>query len=376
VQLLAGATDPEGDTLSVSNLVASSGSLVDNGNGTWTFTPASGDDTGVSFSYVVSDGTDTVAGSASLDLLPIADGPTSEGDDLVLATADLDYLDGLGGTDTLDMAGVGLRGVWADLLFGLAASTPFGLQVVVNFENLLGSAGNDLLSGDDDANLLAGRNGNDSLSGRGGNDTLDGGAGSDLMAGGAGNDLYLVDRTADRIQEGIAAGIDTVLSSVSLTLASNVENLILAEGSAARNAIGTNAANTLQGNSAANRLEGRNGNDVLIGAGGNDSLIGGNGSDAFVFSPGSGGIATVTDFNELNGGGEEGDVLRITETAVGAFAYRGTAAFTGGGDNSEARISGNLVLIDIDGNATTDLTLRLTGLTRATQLSAGDFVFG
>ena len=59
----------EGDSLTATALAisAGSGTLVDNGDGTWDYTPAANDDTGVSFTYTVSDGTDTVAGSATLD---------------------------------------------------------------------------------------------------------------------------------------------------------------------------------------------------------------------------------------------------------------------------------------------------------------------
>ncbi len=76
--LLANATDVEGDALSVSGLTISSGSgtLVDNGDGTWDFTPDANDDTGVTFSYTVSDGTASVAASATLDLTPVNDAPT------------------------------------------------------------------------------------------------------------------------------------------------------------------------------------------------------------------------------------------------------------------------------------------------------------
>ncbi len=42
------------------------GGLVDNGDSTWSFTPASNDDTSVSFSYPVTDGSLTAAGSASV----------------------------------------------------------------------------------------------------------------------------------------------------------------------------------------------------------------------------------------------------------------------------------------------------------------------
>ena len=78
-ELLANASDVEGDTLTATNLAisAGNGTLVDNGDGTWTYTPALNDDTAVSFSYTITDGTDTVAGSATLDITPVNDAPTT-----------------------------------------------------------------------------------------------------------------------------------------------------------------------------------------------------------------------------------------------------------------------------------------------------------
>jgi uncharacterized delta-60 repeat protein/CSLREA domain-containing protein len=79
-ELIANATDIDGDPLTATNLqlASGSGSLVDNGDGTWTYTPAADDSTGASFSYAVSDGVGgTVAGSASLDITPVNDAPTT-----------------------------------------------------------------------------------------------------------------------------------------------------------------------------------------------------------------------------------------------------------------------------------------------------------
>ena len=75
--LLAGAADVDGDTLTAVSLArtSGSGSLTDNGDGTWTYIPALNDDTNVSFSYTISDGTASVAGSASLDITPVNDAP-------------------------------------------------------------------------------------------------------------------------------------------------------------------------------------------------------------------------------------------------------------------------------------------------------------
>ena len=54
-ELLANATDVDGPSLTAINLAISSGNgtLVNNGNGTWSYTPAANDDTAVTFSYAV-----------------------------------------------------------------------------------------------------------------------------------------------------------------------------------------------------------------------------------------------------------------------------------------------------------------------------------
>ena len=76
-QLLANAADPDGPTLSATGLSIASGggTLVDNGNGTWSYTPDPDDDTAVSFSYTVTDGIASTAGTANLDITPVNDAP-------------------------------------------------------------------------------------------------------------------------------------------------------------------------------------------------------------------------------------------------------------------------------------------------------------
>ncbi|MBM7060389.1 retention module-containing protein [Pseudomonas sp. UL073] len=77
-QLLASAHDVDGDTLRAVDLTVSSGrgSLTANPDGSWTFKPAQDWSGPVSFSYGVSDGTVTVANSASLTVTPVNDAPT------------------------------------------------------------------------------------------------------------------------------------------------------------------------------------------------------------------------------------------------------------------------------------------------------------
>ena len=90
-------------------------------------------------------------------------------------------------------------------------------------------------------------------------------------------------------------GIDTVRSSVTLTLGTNVENLTLT-GTSAINGTGNTLNNTLIGNSAANTLTGGAGNDTYDGAGGNDTYSDTSTSSADIYRWGLGsGTDTITD---------------------------------------------------------------------------------
>jgi Ca2+-binding RTX toxin-like protein len=102
------------------------------------------------------------------------------------------------------------------------------------------------------------------------NDILDGGLGGDTMTGGLGNDTYVVDNTRDSAVESSAVGgADTVQSSVSWTLGTNLENLTLT-GSSPINGTGNALANTIIGNGAANAIDGKAGIDHLDGGEGSD----------------------------------------------------------------------------------------------------------
>jgi hypothetical protein len=77
-QLLANAYDVDGDVLTASGLTLSdpaAGTLVDNGDGTWTFTPAQDWNGNLSINYQVSDGDLSTLGTASLSVTPVNDPP-------------------------------------------------------------------------------------------------------------------------------------------------------------------------------------------------------------------------------------------------------------------------------------------------------------
>jgi Ca2+-binding RTX toxin-like protein len=131
------------------------------------------------------------------------------------------------------------------------------------------------MGGDD---TITGTSGADRIDGGDGADYLNGGAGADTMIGGTGNDTYVVDSANDVVDETGGSGIDTVLSAITYTLGSQIENLTLT-GSANIHGTGNLLDNILTGNSGSNHLNAAGGNDTLRGEAGDDVLQGMDGDD-------------------------------------------------------------------------------------------------
>src|SRR5690606_3801801 len=91
------------------------------------------------------------------------------------------------------------------------------------------------------------------------------------LFGGLGNDTYYVYSALDQVFELAGQGNDTIISTVSYTLPSFVERLVLA-GDADIDATGSDGADTIIGNS---------GDNVITGLGGDDIVDGGAGFDTF-----------------------------------------------------------------------------------------------
>ena len=141
---------------------------------------------------------ENIIGTAQVDSI------TGDGEANIIEGGDSgDTLDGGAGEDTLSYASSDKR-VRADLaLNSYVGGHANGDNVTDDsFENLIGSAFNDVLTGDENANKLTGGDGDDELSGAAGDDTLSGGAGEDDLSGGAGDDTLEGGAGADELDGG------------------------------------------------------------------------------------------------------------------------------------------------------------------------------
>ncbi|MET0309281.1 MAG: cadherin domain-containing protein [Sphingomonas sp.] len=224
-------------------------------------------------------------------------------------------------------------------------------------DNLLdGGNGNDIVSGGDGndtilggagTDVLTGNAGNDWLQGGAGSDSLDGGIGADRMEGGTENDTYFVDSWSndgdssndDIVVELAGGGIDLVNASVTYTLASEVEKLVLT-GIGAIDGTGNAVGNIMVGNGAANHLWGLAGDDNLDGGAGDDILEGGDGNDTLTGNIGNDTLYGGAQVDLLDGGagndwldgGDSNDTLRGQAGADTLVGGRGKDVLTGGAD--------------------------------------------
>jgi len=325
---LTGSAAINGTGNAADNLISgnSGNNILDGAGGNDTLIGGAGNDTYIvdSSTDVITEaaaaGTDTVLSSITFTLGANVENLTLTGatningtgntiNNLITGNSGNNTLDGAGGNDTL-IGGLGddlyivdsttetISEALASGIDTVISSATFTLSA--NVENLsLTGVGAFSGTGNIDNNIITGNRGNNVLSGLAGHDTLDGGGGNDTLIGGAGNDTYIVDSSLDVVTEAVGAGADAVLSSVTYTLAANVENLTLT-GATNINGTGNTINNFISGNSGNNTLDGGGGNDTLIGGSGADQLTGGLGADLFVAAlPDSQiapGIDTITDF--------------------------------------------------------------------------------
>jgi|GEM_PF-1140959 len=261
----------------------------------------------------------------------------AEGDDWISSGSGNDVLKGGAGNDTLVCntegdktidGGDGIdwlvcssqsRGVSVSL--DDFSSSPPGyfkrFTSVKGIEHVSGTAFDDNLNGDYQANSLIGGNGDDILFGGGGIDSLNGGAGDDGLNGGDGIDWaqywsapsgVTVNLTQTTAQNTGGAGIDTLW---------NMENL---NGSTYHDKLtGNNLNNVLLGNGGNDVLLGNEGDDSLSGGGGNDTLNGGVGSDWAQYWQAKAGVTVnLAQTTAQNTGGAGIDILLGIEKINGS----------------------------------------------------------
>ncbi|MGZ8226912.1 MAG: beta strand repeat-containing protein, partial [Methylococcaceae bacterium] len=258
------------------------------------------------------------------------------------------------GTDLIisNVSGMTLTNNVENLTFGTVTINSNGsLSAITSGTTAFTATGNDsnntITSGTGN-DTLSGGAGNDTLIGGAGNDRLDGGAGNDAMTGGLGDDTYVVDSASDTITEATSEGTDTVESSVTYTLASNLEKLTLT-GTSAINATGNSDNNILTGNS---------GDNIVNGGAGNDSMDGGLGNDTYVIDSAS---DTVT---EVTNGGTDTVQSSLTYTLAANFEnliLTGSSSINGTGNSSSNTMLGNTVANTLDGGAGADSMSGNTG---------------
>ncbi|CTQ33021.1 M10 family metallopeptidase C-terminal domain-containing protein [Jannaschia rubra] len=293
------------------------------------------------------DGDDILDGGADGDIL-YGEG----GNDTIIGGSGQDYLDGGDDIDTVDYSGSS-DGVTVDLVGGTASGgdadgpvqivgrgTVIRNDILVGFENVVGSRFDDRLIGTEESNELYGGSGNDVLTGGGGGDLLDGGAGSDTADYSNGTVGMLAD-----IRRGDLAG-DTYVS---------IENLA-----------GTGFDDGLRGDGAANVLTGQGGDDWLHGGGGDDILLGdfayqgeplprpglGTGTATLGEDAANNSIATAFDISDNFSLDENPDIFDSTTV------LHTTVNATGNGEGAYYSIelaAGTSITIDIDGIADPDV---------------------
>ena len=296
----------------------------------------------------------------------------------------------------------------------IAFSLADAVHVLGSVENLTltGSANIDA-TGNSLGNTIFGNSGDNTLTGNDGDDALNGNGGSDTMIGGSGDDTYYIAQAGDIVDESSGNGTDTVISSITFSLADgahvlgNVERLTLTgsaniagTGNGLANAISGNIGdNTLTGNDGSDTLTGNAGNDTLVGGNDNDHLSGGNESDRLTGGSGAdvqtGGLGAdtfvlqaiadstvsntgrdyISDFSQAQGDIIDLSAIDANTSAAGdqAFNFIGALAFSGAAGELRSVVSlgdRRLVYGDINGDAVADFAILVRSVT---PLQASDF---
>jgi Ca2+-binding RTX toxin-like protein len=418
--LLTGFSDVDGDTLSIINLVANNGVLVNNNNGTYNFTPTANFNGIIDLTYDVTDGAITLTGQTqSFGVTPVNDAPTlqqpiedqsaGQNQPFTFTIPSSTFAD-IDAGDTLRISAALANGnplpSW--LSFNPATQTFSGTPPLVNIGSLnirvtatdsAGASVNDVFALDIGLNIvgtlradnLVGSNGFDTISGLNGNDTIDGGRGADRLDGGSGHDRLLGGTGRDTLIGGtgndtLDGGADDDRYEASGTQAEfdTFSDTGLAGSDTLVN-IGSTAL-TLNGFSPTNGIESINGNNQAIlgnnnanvlnfsgvslnsvlfigGGSGNDSITGNSTNNDLRGNNGDDVIDGGAGNDWLDGGSQDDRLLGAAgdDTIIGGS---GNDTLDGGEGNDTYRVVGNQAEFDTfadTGTSGTDTLSNLAG---------------
>jgi Ca2+-binding RTX toxin-like protein len=267
---------------------------------------------------------DSIVGNAGHDTLT-----AGVGNDTLVAGTGLATLVGGVGNDTfvIDSTSDVIQGQVSGQYNTLVSSVTVTLPTNIN-ALLLSGSGNLTGTANSANDTIGGNSGNDTLVAGAGNDTLTGGAGVDTFIGGTGGATFVINNAADAIQNASSTSANSVLTSVSYTLPTNVNALTLIGPS--------NIAGT--GNAASDTLTGGEGNDTLYAGSAADTLIGGTGSTTFVVNA-TGDV--VQDGSSVASNTLQTSVSYTLPTDVNSLVLTGTAALTGTANSANDTLTSN-----------------------------------
>ncbi|MCJ8190707.1 hypothetical protein MUY73_05035 [Sphingomicrobium aestuariivivum] len=218
---------------------------------------------------------------------------------------------------------------------GTVQDTGRGTVLATGFENLAGGIGNDLLTGDGEANVILGNMGDDTIYGGGGHDTIygdntvwmdengfvltlwdavDGASYNDVLYGGDGDDTIYGERGNDEIHTGDGKDYAYGGEGDDTFYAGTGEDRLFGEdgddtfygnaGQLAVRAYGGDGNDTFHGTDGDDLFFGQNDNDVLNGGGGKDYLAGQAGDDEVYGGAGNDLVRGDQGSDVLDGGSE------------------------------------------------------------------------
>lgn len=357
---------------------------------------------------------------------------TGSGNDVIVASNVANRIDGGAGNNTVDYqnsaAGITVNIVdsTVESLVTGANTNPAENDVLINIQNVLGSAlgdnitvgnFNSVIDGREGNNILRAGNGNNTISAGSGNDSIISGNGNNTINAGAGNNNVNVGNGNNTITSG--NGNDTIITGTGLnnvTAGDGVNNITLGNanstvvGGAGTDTVTYNLATTVyanidtgfagvnQGASVGNRLTdidnltGGSGNDTLIGNAGNNVLRGGAGADSIFGGGGDDIIYGGAGADTIDGGtgnntavynssvlvsltdnlartSANGDVLGAGIIVNGNISGRLSTGSSGSTNNDESfgDVLSNIQNLTVEGNGAS----YLIGNTQANRLTGG-----